>query len=327
MIAPSLAAFVEKVGAYMAQFAMCFPGQGSQSVGMLRELSESHPEVEQTLREASDALDYDLGALVREGPEEQLNRTECTQPALLAAGVAVWRVWQASGGGTPAAMAGHSLGEYAALVAAGSLEFSDGVRLSALRGRAMQAAVPEGKGGMAAVIGLDDETVTTVCDEAAEGAVLSPANFNAPGQVVIAGATAAVERAMPLAKQRGAKMVKQLPVSVPSHCALMGPATEQLREALASIDLQTPQTPVLHNVDAQPRNNADGIREALVAQLEQPVLWTTCFRALRDKNISIMLECGPGKVLTGLARRIDKGASAVALHDEKGMEAGLAALA
>lgn len=311
----------------MAQFAMCFPGQGSQAVGMLAGLSEHHPEVDQTLKEAGDALGWDLGALVREGPEDELNRTECTQPALLAAGVAVWRVWQARGGGTPAAMAGHSLGEYTALVAAGALDFGDGLRLSALRGRAMQSAVPEGEGAMAAVIGLDDEAVQAVCEEAAAGGVLSPANFNAPGQVVIAGEAAAVERAMPLAKERGARMVKPLPVSVPSHCALMRPAAERLEAALDDIAIHAPQVPVLHNIDARSRADAGAIREALVAQLEQPVLWTACVRALRTDHISVMLECGPGKVLTGLARRIDKSASAAALQDDDGIDAGLAAIA
>lgn len=311
----------------MARFAMCFPGQGSQAVGMLDALAEHYPQVEQTLAEAGDALGYDLAALVCEGPAEELNRTECTQPALLAADIAVWRVWQASGGPMPAAMAGHSLGEYAALVAAGALDFADGVRLSALRGRAMQEAVPEGEGGMAAIIGLDDDAVRRVCEQAANGAILSAANFNAPGQVVVAGAAAAIERVIPLAKTEGAKLVKKLPVSVPSHCALMQPAADQLRRALEQIDIHAPRIPVLHNIDAQPREDAQGVRAALVAQLEQPVLWTTCFRALRDKDISIMFECGPGKVLTGLARRIDKQASAVALQDQKGIEAGLVSVA
>lgn len=311
----------------MAQFAMCFPGQGSQSVGMLKELFEVQPEVDQTLTEASQALDYDLRGLVLEGPEDELNRTQCTQPALLAAGVAVWRVWRARGGVLPAAMAGHSLGEYAALVAAGALDFADGLRISALRGRAMQAAVPEGEGGMAAIIGLDDDAVAAVCEQAAEGATLSAANYNAPGQVVVAGAAAAVERVMPQAKAAGAKMVKPLPVSVPSHCALMRPAAEELRQALDAIAVQAPQVPVLHNVDAKPRTDADGIRDALVGQLEQPVLWTSCFRGLQDRDVSIMLECGPGKVLTGLARRIDKQASAIPLQDEQGIESALAAVA
>lgn len=311
----------------MAQFAMCFPGQGSQSVGMLAGLAEQHPEVEQTFAEASEALGYDLAALIREGPDDQLNRTECTQPALLAAGIAVWRVWRARGGSMPAAMAGHSLGEYAALVAADALDFVDAVRLSALRGHAMQAAVPESHGGMAAVIGLDDASVQGACQAAADGEVLSAANYNAPGQVVVAGAASAVERLVSIAKERGAKMVKPLPVSVPSHCALMHPAGEELRAALNDTSIKAPSVPVIHNVDARARSDAESIRDALVAQMEQPVLWTSCFRALQDTGVSTMLECGPGKVLTGLVRRIDKQVGGMALQDEEGIEAGLSAAA
>lgn len=311
----------------MAQFAMCFPGQGSQAVGMLDGLSEQASVVDETLAEANDALGWDLCALMRSGPGDQLDRTECTQPALLAAGVAVWRAWQARGGGMPGALAGHSLGEYTALVAAGALDFGDGLRLSALRGRAMQSAVPQGEGGMAAVMGLDDDAVGAVCDECADGGVLAPANYNAPGQVVIAGDAAAIERAMPLAKERGAKLVKQLPVSVPSHCTLMGPAAEHLQQALADVTIQTPRVPVIHNVDARSRADAGQIRQALVRQLERPVLWSDCVRGLRAESISVMLECGPGKVLTGLAKRIDKGLDAVALQNDEGLEAGLDAVA
>lgn len=313
----------------MAQFAMCFPGQGSQSVGMLEALAESHPEVARTFEEAGEALGWDLGALVREGPAEELNRTERTQPALVAAGVAVWRVWQSRDGGMPGAMAGHSLGEYTALVAAGALDFGDALRLSALRGEAMQSAVPEGEGAMAAVIGMSDEAVASLCDEVAQAGagVVEPANYNAPGQVVIAGAAEAVERAMDLAKERGAKMVKRLAVSVPSHCSLMRPAAERLRSHLSEIPLREPSVPVLHNVDAQPREDVAGIRNALVAQLERPVQWTRCVQSLRDKGISVMLECGPGKVLTGLARRIDKSAEAITLQDADGIAAGLDATA
>lgn len=312
----------------MARFAMLFPGQGSQSVGMLSALSEQFPEVGKTLREAGEVLGYDLATLVREGPAEALDSTEKTQPALLAAGLAVWRIWEARGGGMPAAMAGHSLGEYTALVAAGALEFSDGLRLTELRGQAMQNAVPPGEGAMAAVIGLDDDAVAEVCRQAAgEGDVVAPANFNSPGQVVIAGESAAVERAMALAKEQGAKLVKRLPVSVPSHCDLMRPAGERLRSHLAEIPLRTPSIPVLHNVDAQQREDVDGIRKALVSQLERPVLWTETIRALHGAGIGVMLECGPGKVLTGLNKRIDRDIDATALQDPDGLTAGLAAAA
>lgn len=309
----------------MSRFAMLFPGQGSQSVGMLAALAEAHPEVAETFAEAEAALGYDLAGLVRDGPQAELDRTEYTQPALLAAGVAVWRAWRAAGGGEPAALAGHSLGEYAALVAADALDFGDALRLTRLRGQAMQAAVAAGDGAMAAVIGLDDDAVAAVCAAAAQGQVVQPANLNAPGQVVIAGHTAAVERAAARAKEQGAKLVKTLAVSVPSHCALMGPAAERLQAHLQEVPLRQPRIRVLHNVDAQARDDVEAIRKALVAQLERPVRWRAIVQALAADGCTTMLECGPGKVLTGLNRRIDKTIESFALQDPDGLRAALRA--
>jgi len=307
----------------MPRFGMMFPGQGSQSVGMLSDLGESHPQVAETYAEAGEALGYDLAALVREGPSESLDRTERTQPALLAAGVATWRVWQARGGPQPDVLAGHSLGEYGALVCAGAIDFGDALRLVELRGRAMQDAVPDGEGAMAAVIGLGDEAVRAICAEAAGDEVVEAVNYNAPGQVVIAGHKAAVERAMARAKDKGAKLVKQLAVSVPSHCRLMRSAAERLHSHLSEIPLRQTSIPVLHNLDGQPRDDVDGIRKALVAQLENPVQWV---RTVQAMNARITLECGPGKVLSGLVKRIDKQASSYPLGTEAGMAEALAAV-
>lgn len=309
----------------MQHFAMLFPGQGSQSVGMLAALAGTCKQIDETFGEASEVLGYDLAALVRNGPAERLDQTEYTQPALLAAGVAVWRVWRARGGAQPAALAGHSLGEYAALVAAGALEFSDALHLTRLRGQYMQAAVGAGEGAMAALVGLDDAAVERVCEQSAQGQTVTPANFNAPGQVVIAGHVDAVERAMQLARAAGARMVKRLAVSVPSHCPLMAPAAERLQAELAQVPLRTPAIPVRHNVDAAPRNDVDAIRAALTEQLRRPVRWSSTIQALRDEDgLGIMLECGPGKVLAGLCKRIDKDIRAIALQDAEGLAAGLA---
>lgn len=311
----------------MPRFAMVFPGQGSQAVGMLGALREKHPAIDETLAEAGEALGYDLAKIIAQGPSEQLDRTDITQPALLAAGVAVWRAWQARDGELPAAMAGHSLGEYTALTCAGALDFGDALRLVKLRGEAMQAAVPAGEGSMAAIIGLGDEAVQGVCTAASEnGEQVSPANFNAPGQVVVAGHKPAVERAMALAKEKGAKLVKQLAVSVPSHCALMQPAVERLQSHLIEIPMREPEILVRHNIDAQPRPEVDGIRKALVAQLENPVRWTDTVRAMSGDGAKIMLECGPGKVLTGLIKRIDKSVQATPLQDPDGFEESLTAV-
>lgn len=298
-------------------YALLFPGQGSQSVGMLG--AHSAPQIAETLREASEILGWDLAALVREGPAEELNRTEKTQPALLAASVAIWRVWQSLNQPTPSALAGHSLGEYAALVAAGSLAFDDALKLVELRGQLMQAAVPAGTGGMTAVVGLEDAAVEALCAKCTDG-VLEPANFNAPGQVVVAGEIAALAWLDANGKANGARMVKRLAMSVPSHCTLMRGAADQLAAALAKIEVKVPTIPVFHNVDAQTRSTSGEIRAALSAQLYRPVRWTQSVQALHADGITQMFECGPGKVLVGLNKRIAEGLNSVALEDPAGLE-------
>ena len=281
-----------------------FPGQGSQAIGMLSELAEHYPLVIETFAQASDVLNYDLWQLVQAGPETDLNDTRHTQPAMLAAGVAVWRVWQACHGAEPTAMAGHSLGEYTALVCAQALDFKSAVALVAKRGQSMQAAVPAGDGAMAAILGLDDNAVRDACGEAAQGDVVEAVNFNAPGQVVIAGQIAAVMRAIEAAKIAGAKRAVLLPVSVPSHCALMKPAAESLAAVLAQVEIAPPIFPVINNCDAIAYTDASSIRDGLTRQLYSPVRWVDSVNALAQKNIRFFVEAGPGKVLTGLGKRI-----------------------
>lgn len=283
-----------------------FPGQGSQSLGMLADLHEKHTVVRDSFEQASSALGYDLWNICQNGPEDRLNQTEVTQPAMLAADIATWRVWQELGGATPTRLAGHSLGEYAALVAADSLGYETAIKLVSLRGRLMQEATPAGTGAMAAVLGLEDEQVSQVCQEASTEQVVACANYNSPGQVVIAGHAGAVEKACELAKEAGARRAIVLPVSVPSHCALMKNAADALAQTLAETEIRTPALPVLHNVDAQARTEPDEIREALVAQLWQPVQWTLTIQNLAVMESVRMAECGPGKVLAGLARRISR---------------------
>lgn len=307
-------------------FSIVFPGQGSQSVGMLAELAAAHPLVRQTFEEASQAVGVDLWKMSQEGPEEELNRTRHTQPAMLAAGVAVWRVWSGQGGPTPAVTAGHSLGEYSALVAAGALEFAAAAQLVARRGEFMQEAVPAGAGAMAAVLGLDDEAVIELCARAAQGAVVEAVNFNSPGQVVIAGDSAAVERAVALAKEAGAKRALLLPVSVPSHCALMRPAAERLAGELDGVELAAPRLPVLHNVDVAEAADAAAIRDKLTRQLYSPVRWVETVREIAGRGVGLVIEAGPGKVLTGLSKRIDKRLEAVAVFDPAGLEKALEAI-
>lgn len=304
--------------------AFVFPGQGSQSVGMLNALASVYPQVMETFTEASAALGYDLWAVVADGPDEKLNQTEITQPAMLAAGVAVWRVWQAEGGPTPSLMAGHSLGEYTALVCAGAFAFSDAVRLVADRGRFMQAAVPAGQGGMAAIVGLEDEQVRALCERNAQGEVLSPVNFNSPGQVVIAGTASAVARAVENAKAAGAKLAKLLPVSVPSHCALMHPAAERLRERLQQIEIMSPRIPVLHNTHMQCETAPAAIRTALANQIESPVRWVETVRKIAADGVTKLIECGPGKVLAGLNKRIDKNIQTLPVYDSETLRQALA---
>ena len=303
--------------------AFVFPGQGSQSEGMLSALAAEFSEVEATYREAAEVLGYDLWDIVQNGPADKLNSTDITQPAMLAAGVAVWRVWQAKGGTQPAVLAGHSLGEYTALVCAGSLAFTDAIKLVAERGRLMQAAVPAGTGAMAAVLGLEDDAVRQACSDAAAGEVLEAVNFNSPGQVVVAGNKAAVERVVALAKERGAKRALLLPVSVPSHCALMQPAAEQLATILKDVAIQAPGIPVINNADVATPSEPDAIRDALVRQLYSPVRWVETIQKMATDGVDRLLECGPGKVLVGLNKRIERNMAAQAVLDPDSLSAAL----
>lgn len=308
--------------------AFVFPGQGSQSIGMLGALAAAEPDVRATFDIASRALDYDLWSLVAEGPAERLNETERTQPAMLAAGIATLQAWQARGGAAPDAVSGHSLGEFTALVAAGALDFAAAAQLVQFRGRVMQEAVPLGSGAMAAVLGLDDADIEAACREAAQGAVVEPVNYNSPGQVVIAGESAAVARAIEAAKARGAKRAVLLPVSVPSHSSLMQGAAQRLRERLEQVAIAPPRIPYYSAVDAQRHDDPDGIRAILVRQLASPVQWTTTVRTLIAAGMTTFVECGPGKVLTSLNRRIERapGLAFHALEDPASIDAARAAL-
>ncbi len=304
----------------MTQLAFVFPGQGSQSVGMMNDWGDYQPLVKKTLEQASDALGENLERIVREGPADLLNRTEITQPAMLAAGIAAWRVWRTAKQPNAVALAGHSLGEYTALVAAGAMDFGDALLLVAERGRLMQQAVAEGEGAMAAIIGLDDDRVAEACAAVGQG-VVAPVNYNSPGQVVIAGDRSAVEQAMEQAKAMGAKRALLLPVSVPSHCSLMKPAADALYERLKAMDIYMPKVPVIHNQNAAPSTGADEIRERLRDQLFQPVRWVECVQALKEQGADTLVELGPGKVLTGLTRRIDKTLAALPVHNAASLEA------
>lgn len=305
-------------------FAFFFPGQGSQSLNMMAGFNDA-PVVRSTFEEASAILGQDLWAMITGDDPAPLNETVNTQPLMLAAGIATYRAYLAAGGMPPSVMAGHSLGEYTALTAAGVIEFADAVRLVSLRAALMQDAVPQGTGAMAAILGLDDDTVRRVCAEAAQNQVVEAVNFNSPAQVVIAGETAAVERAMELAKAAGAKRALPLPVSVPSHCALMKPAAEKLAVALANITLQQPNIRVLNNVDVATYSDGERIKDALVRQLYSPVRWTETVQLLVQENITSGAECGPGKVLAGLAKRIDKTFDCAALTDSAAVESFIAA--
>lgn len=295
--------------------ALVFPGQGSQSLGMQKDLANTWPQVRETYAEASAALGYDLWKLVQEGPQEELDKTVVTQPAMLAAGVATARCWKAANGADPAWMAGHSLGEYSALVVAGALDFAEAVTLVQRRAELMQQAVPAGEGAMAAILGLDDEAVVAVCAAAAKGDVVSAVNFNSPGQVVIAGSKAAVERAVDGAKEAGAKRALLLRVSVPSHSALMQPAADALAEHLAAAAIREPSLPVLNSVSASPYGDAAQIRDALRRQVASPVQWVATVKALAANGVSTVIEAGPGKVLAGLVKRIDRSLTSVAVED------------
>ena len=308
-------------------FAFVFAGQGSQSVGMLAALAAAEPTVRATFDEASGVLGYDLWQLVSTGPEEALNATERTQPAMLAAGVAVWRVWRGRGGAPPAGVSGHSLGEFTALVCADALDYPAAIELVRFRGQAMQEAVPAGSGAMAAILGLEDEALLTVCREAASGAVVEAVNFNCPGQVVIAGDAPAVQRAIDAAKRRGAKRAVPLPVSVPSHSSLMRGAGERLRAKLETLTLRAPAIPYVSAVDARAHAEPADILDVLVRQISSPVRWTDTLRALIGRGVVQVLECGPGKVLTGLNRRIERrpDLSFFALEDPASIDAALSA--
>lgn len=304
-------------------FSIIFPGQGSQSVGMLSDLASENPQIIETFQEASDVLGYDLWHLSQNGPAEDLNQTHITQPALLTAGVATWRVLQSKLDELPSAVAGHSLGEYTALVASGAIAFTDAVSLVEKRGQFMQQAVPSGQGAMAAVLGMDDDAIVVACSDLAEaGETLQAVNFNSPGQVVVAGSVAAVERFVAQGKSLGAKLVKQLPVSVPSHCDLMRPAAEQLAKELKGIELLPPSIPVVHNVDAQTHDDPADIRDLLTKQLYQPVQWVKCINTLTNNfGVTQHFEAGPGKVLTGLGKRINRTIPTVAVFDNASLHA------
>jgi [acyl-carrier-protein] S-malonyltransferase len=308
------------------KLAMMFPGQGSQSVGMLAALAGTEPVVGATFGEASAVLGYDLWALCQDGPEARLSETERTQPAMLAAGIAVWRAWIRRGGSAPDMLAGHSLGEYSALVAAGALDFRDAIALVRFRGEAMQRAVPAGSGAMAAILGLDDAVIEAACAEAAQGEVVQAVNYNAPGQLVIAGSAAAVARAIEACKARGAKRAVPLPVSVPSHSALMKPAAEALRGRLADVEVKAPVLRV-RSFDAGVYTDADSIRDGLYRQLFNPVRWSAIVMAMMGEGAGRLFECGPGKVLTGLARRAPGGRDLdlQAIESPESLEAALAA--
>lgn len=307
----------------MTKFAMVFPGQGSQTVGMLKELSEQNAIVKETFAQASSVLGYDLWQVVQDGPAEELNKTWITQPALLAASVAIFRVWGAQDGAKPEFMAGHSLGEYSALVCAGVIDFQDAIKLVELRGKLMQEAVPAGTGAMYAIIGLDNDAIAKACEQAAQGQVVSPVNFNSPGQVVIAGNKDAVERAGVLCKEAGAKRALPLAVSVPSHCALMKPAADKLAEALDKLTFNQPLYPVINNVNVTIENNAQAIKQALVAQLYSPVRWTETVEYMANNDTTVLIEVGPGKALTGLTKRIVDSLSGIAVNDTNSLLTGL----
>ncbi|MCW8884449.1 MAG: ACP S-malonyltransferase [Motiliproteus sp.] len=303
--------------------AFVFPGQGSQQIGMLAELAEQHGIIQETFAEASAGLGYDLWSLTQNGPESDLNSTDKTQPALLTAGVALWRLWAQQGGVTPSVLAGHSLGEYTALVCAGVLSLEQGAKLVKARGEFMQQAVPAGQGGMAAILGLDDDKVEAACAQAAENDVVSAVNYNSPGQIVIAGSAEAVSRAIALCKEAGAKRAMALPVSVPSHCALMKPAAEKLASEFEQLAFNQPQIDIIQNVNAAVPSDTEQLKSNLLAQLYSPVLWTNTVNKMVGQGIDTVLECGPGKVLSGLNKRIHRPLSVAAINDVAGLEKAL----
>ena len=304
-------------------YAYLFPGQGSQSVGMLEELADHYPEVKQTFEQASEILKQDLWKMTSSGPEQDLNRTENTQPAMLCASVSIWKIWSKQVSDSPNVMAGHSFGEYTALVSAGVLDFETTVPLARYRGEVMQQAVPEGQGAMAAILGLEDEKLAEVCASASRGQVVQAVNFNAPGQVVIAGDADAVKRAIDACKEAGAKRAVMLPLSVPSHSSLMQPAAEKLRDYLDAIELQSAKVKVLHNADVKAHDDPNNIKDALYRQLFNPVRWVETIQSMISQGSECFIELGPGKVLTGLSKRIDRSVPCYCVHDVKSLELAL----
>ena len=309
-----------------SNLAFVFPGQGSQKIGMLAELASADPVVEQTFAEASEALGYDAWKLVQEGEQDDINLTERTQPILLASSVAIWRLWQKKGGPVPAQLAGHSLGEWSALVCSGVLEFANAVNIVRARGAFMQEAVPVGVGAMAAILGIADEVILDACASACQNDVVDAVNFNAPGQVVIAGSAAAVDRAIEICKQAGAKRAMTLPVSAPFHTSLMQPAAEQLAELVNGTAFSKPQIPVLHNVHAQAESNPESIKALMLEQIYKPVMWVDCIQALKANGAQIMIECGPGRVLNGLTKRIDRNLTSFSTDDVASLENALTSI-
>jgi [acyl-carrier-protein] S-malonyltransferase len=305
--------------------AFVFPGQGSQKIGMLADVAAKHALIQATFAESSEALGYDMWQLIQQGQQEEINLTEKTQPILLTASVALWRLWLQQGGAKPSLMAGHSLGEFTALVCAGSLDFADAVRLVRARGQFMQTAVPVGEGSMAAILGLDDDVINQICAEAAQGECVQAVNYNSPGQVVIAGKVAAVDRAIEKLKAAGAKRAMPLPVSAPFHTDLMQPAGERLAEALADITIKVPEIAVVHNVHAQTESNPEKIRELLIQQIYSPVKWVDCVNTMVKAGVTTTVECGPGKVLSGLNKRIEKSLDCLAIEEEQALLDAVAA--
>lgn len=307
----------------MSNFAFVFPGQGSQKIGMLAELADQNPIIEKTFSEASEVLGYDMWQLIQQGAQEDINLTQRTQPILLTCSVAIWRLWNQKQGAKPSQMAGHSLGEWSALVCANVIDFADGLKMVEARGKFMQQAVPVGQGTMAAIIGLDDQAILAACNEASTLGVVDAVNFNAPGQVVIAGANDAVERAMDICKAAGAKRALPLPVSAPFHTSLMKPAADNLAEMVNTITFRAPEVPIMHNVHAKNEHDPQAIKALMLEQIYSPVKWVDCVEQLKNSGVSALVECGPGKVLSGLAKRIDRELTAISTESVADFDAAL----